>query len=141
MPAVEKLEWLPWKWGTVRTSSARPAPPSSSASHCWRSTGSPKRRCAITARETAPPASTACTREIGAIERAATWTSQATAASSQPAANQGEEASRRALCSGRRSWTGSVSWQPRCLSSEARLTISAGEHRQPDPYLHEIATT
>ncbi len=76
--ATAKSEWLPPKWGTVSASSASPAPPSSSASHCRRSTGRRRAACDITARVTAPPASTAWTREIGAIERAATWISQAT---------------------------------------------------------------
>src|SRR5260221_362334 len=122
---TENCEWLPCSCGTVTARRASPAPPSISASHCRRSTGSPKISCEIAASSTAPPASTACTREIGAIESAATWTSQATAASPQPAANQREPASRRALLSGRRMLTASVRWQPRCLSREAKFVIRA----------------
>src|SRR6266516_23487 len=98
------------------SSRVRPAPPRRRASHWRRSTGWPKKRCAITASETAPPARTACTREIGAIERAATWASQAIAASPQPAANQGEAASPRTLRTGRWMQIGSVSWQPRAVA-------------------------
>ena len=91
-------EWLPLKCGTVTTSRARPAPPRKSAEPLAALDRDRRRGCcAITARVTAPPARTACTREIGAIERAATWTSQATAAESpacREPARGGEAAAR-----------------------------------------------
>ena len=90
MAAGSNWEWLPLKPGAVSASSARPAPPRRQRQSTGAPDGWPKSLCDITARVTAPPARTACTSEIGAIESAATWTSQATAASAQPAANQRE---------------------------------------------------
>ena len=64
------------------------------------------------------------------------WTSQATAASTQPAANQREEASTRALRSGRRRWIGSLVLAAAVLEQRGEVDQQSSEDSQPYAYLH-----
>jgi hypothetical protein len=88
---------------------------SASPIHCRRPTLIPSIRSAITASNTTPPASTACTSESGATAIAATWKIQAPLAISIPIANSRDLNSDFPLHRGRRMSTGGAAHAPRCL--------------------------
>src|SRR4051794_25015988 len=85
----------------------------------------PKKRSAMIARKTRPPAMTGCTTESGAIAIAATWKTQAKVAVSQPMTNHFEEKRPLALRSGCLMSTVGASHAPRCFHRKPRFVAKA----------------
>src|SRR3954447_25622334 len=86
---------------------------------------SPKKRSAMMARKTSPPAMTGWTTESGAMAIAATWKTHAKTAVAQPMANHFEQKRPLALRSGCLMSTVGASHAPRCFHRHPRFVAKA----------------